>query len=317
MVPTQAYHASCHAITLCQHPSLGYVLFNPAMQQHTLPVLPEPEVMEAQLRHKLPQFSTLEWVEHTDSTNADLMQRTHTDEATRLMPWLRGAHHQRAGRGRAGRTWQNRRGAHLMFSCAFDFFLPPRDLPALSPLAGLWTCQALRTFLQPEHQSLLTVKWPNDLLWKNAKLAGILVEATRAGTARLSTDHHIVVIGTGINLSDARSLSTSLNRQVADWSEISGQDTLAAHAQCSSLVAQVVQHWYNGLNMLISHGLADLPQQFATADGLLGQSVAVTHNEQTLHHGTACGVNSYGQLILRSTDGEHAISVGEVSVRPR
>src|SRR5690606_28485961 len=122
-------------------------------------------------------------------------------------PWLLGAHLQHHGRGRAGRTWQNRPGANLMFSCAFDVFLPPQHLPTLSPAAGVAACEALRSLIGPAYQHQLTLKWPNDLQWKFAKLAGILVEVTRSGTSRISSDHYVAILGIGINLDDARALS--------------------------------------------------------------------------------------------------------------
>src|SRR3546814_19284776 len=68
------------------------------------------------------------------------------------------------------------------------------------------------------------MKWPNDLQWQSAKLAGILVEVTRAGTARMSPDHYVAIIGLGLNQDEARALSTSFNRKVADWSTISAKD---------------------------------------------------------------------------------------------
>src|SRR3546814_3966853 len=51
-----------------------------------------------------------------------------------------------------------------------------------------------------------------DLQWKFAKLAGILVEVTRAGTSRLSSDHHVAIIGIGLNLNDARALRSEERR---------------------------------------------------------------------------------------------------------
>src|SRR3546814_20511111 len=91
------------------------------------------------------------------------------------------------------------------------------------------------------------MKWPNDVQWHYAKLAGILVEATRAGTSRLSTDHYVVIIGMGLNLDDARALSLSLNRPVADWSEIARKDAPAAAVAAAGLVRQGAQDWYHSM----------------------------------------------------------------------
>lgn len=284
--------------------------------RRSLPVaqLQSPADLAAGLRSRLLQFSYVEWVERTVSTNADLYARARNEQGALSRPWLLGAHLQDKGRGRAGRTWQNRHGANLMFSCAFDVFLPPQQLPALSPLAGLAACEALRSVISETNRSNLCMKWPNDVQWKSAKLAGILVEVTRAGTARLAPDHHIAIIGMGINLEDARALSKSLDRRVADWAEVADNDSLAATATSAGLVTRIAQAWYSALNDVTAHGFEHFPDRYANVDALIGQSIDVVDNGRLLQTGVACGVNTQGQLKLRTPVGETAITVGEISV---
>src|SRR5690554_5338975 len=124
--------------------------------------LPMPEQMQALIRKGLPEFRQVEWVGLTDSTNADLMERARAESGVLARPWLLGAHLQTRGRGRSGRSWQNRSGANLMFSCAFDVFLPPARLATLSPYAGLVATETLRGLLTASNRPLLTMKWPND-----------------------------------------------------------------------------------------------------------------------------------------------------------
>src|SRR5690606_12766862 len=135
-------------------------------------VLPEPDQLQSALAARLPQFPAIDWAEVTTSTNADLLERAREPSGRVLRPWLRGSHLQLQGRGRSGRTWQNRRGANLMFSCAYDIFLPPRQLPSLSPLAGMVACETLRRVISPNNRPHLTMKWPNDIQWKGAKQIG-------------------------------------------------------------------------------------------------------------------------------------------------
>jgi len=278
--------------------------------------LPEPVLLAEELAAALPRFKQIQWVDRTDSTNADLLHMARTDSGPVARPWLLGAHLQERGRGRAGRRWQNRPGANLMFSCAFDVFLPPRQLAALSPLAGLAACEALRSLLAPGNRGDIVMKWPNDVQWRNAKLAGILVEATRAGIARSAADHYVIIIGMGLNLDDARSLSQSLNRQVSDWAEVASHDAQAATAGAATLVSRVAQAWYDSLNEVTAFGFDSVPARYAQADALLGQHVHVLDDGRILHAGIACGINHDGQLLLRTPDGEIAVSIGEVSVRP-
>jgi len=279
------------------------------------PILPDPDTLAAQLRAALPTFKHIEWVERTTSTNGDLLAQAREGMPKLARPWLRGAHLQDQGRGRAGRTWQNRSGANLMFSCAFDVFLPARLLPALSPLAGITACEALRALIGAEHRLHLTMKWPNDLQWKSSKLAGILVEVTRAGASPVSSDHHVAIIGIGINLDDARSLSQSLDRQIADWGEIAAQDELAATATAARIAGACAQAWYDGLNTVTRDGFDDIPARHAQVDALAGRHIDVLDNGRLVHAGIACGIDTLGQLRVRTPSGEKPVVVGEVSVR--
>ncbi|PLC49394.1 biotin--[acetyl-CoA-carboxylase] ligase [Pollutimonas subterranea] len=279
------------------------------------PSMPAPGQLQAALTHALPNFHQIDWVQSTLSTNADLMARARSSDGPLARPWLLGAHLQERGRGRAGRSWQNRAGANLMFSCAFDVFLPSQRLPALSPLAGLAACEALRRLIQPTLRNQLSMKWPNDIQWGLAKLAGILVEVTRAGTSRLSADHYVAVIGMGINLNDARALSQSLDRQVADWSEITREDAHAAAVDAVDIVAGIANAWYTSLNDVTARGFAGLPERYAEVDILAGQHINVLDEGRLTHAGIACGVNDLGQLLVRTHTGETPISVGDISVR--
>lgn len=279
------------------------------------PTLTPSSRMVSQLRQALPHFPRIEWVERTDSTNADLLHWAREDHPS-LRPWLLGAHLQDRGRGRAGRTWQNRAGANLMFSCAFDIFVPPHALATLSPLCGVVACEALRRLLPEKNRVALKLKWPNDLLWYDAKLAGILTEVTRASTAPESRDHHVVVIGIGINLNDARSLSQSLQRPVADWQSISTECPHMLNHRPSDLVQAIAAAWYTAMNEATAYGFAALPERFAEVDALLGQHINIVHNDKILQTGIAQGINAQGQLLMRNALGVQPVSVGEVSVRP-
>lgn len=271
--------------------------------------------MAGKLRTGLPGFCHVDWVGRTGSTNADLLQLAR-GETQPARPWLLGAHLQDHGRGRAGRSWQNRPGANLMFSCAFDVFLPARALPALSPLLGVAACEALRGLLEPANRPLLSLKWPNDLQWKFSKLAGILVEATRSGAIRQSADHHVVIVGLGLNLHDARALSTALNRAVADWAEITACDGRARRIEIPDIVLAIAGAWTEALAGVVREGLADFPARYAEVDHLLGQHLEVIDQGRIIHSGIACGVDEHGQLLVRTPGGLMPVSVGEVSVRP-
>jgi BirA family biotin operon repressor/biotin-[acetyl-CoA-carboxylase] ligase len=270
--------------------------------------------MAAALRERLMEsssapFGRVDWVEQTGSTNADLLARARERGASRSQPkpWLLGAHLQQTGRGRAGRAWQNRPGAALMFSCAFDTTLPPASLPVLSPLAGLAACEALRALVGPGGERLC-IKWPNDVQWGDAKLAGVLVETTRNLEDRAAG--HTVVIGMGMNLRDGEELSLALEREVADWT------VTGCGVALSDVVAQVALAWRDVLADVEREGFAAFVGRFRRLDALEGRDIQVLDRGAVLHRGMGCGVDAQGRLRVRTIDGELPISVGEISVRP-
>lgn len=256
-------------------------------------------------------FGQVDWTEQTGSTNADLLARARQREAGQAAPkpWLLGAHLQQSGRGRAGRAWQNRPGAALMFSCAFDTTLAPASLPVLSPLAGLAACEALR-LLAGSAGERLCVKWPNDVQWGDGKLAGVLVETARNPGGTSSAPGHTVVIGMGMNLLGSAALSRALDREVADWT-VSGCD-----AALSDVVAEVALAWRAALAQVESEGFAAFVGRFRSLDALEGRDIQVLDRGNVLHSGLGCGVDAQGRLRVRTWEGEVPVSVGEISVRP-
>lgn len=138
-------------------------------------------------------------VTETGSTNADLVEaaRAGAPEGRVLV-----AESQTAGRGRLGRSWTAPPRSGLMFSVLLRPDVPAQTLGWLPLLTGLSVATALRRmtgratrgdFGQAVGARALDVrlKWPNDLLVGERKLAGILAE--RAGDA--------VVVGVGVNVS--------------------------------------------------------------------------------------------------------------------
>ena len=228
-------------------------------------------------------------------------------------PRLLGAHLQTAGKGRAARPWHNAAGKCLMFSCGFAPKIAAGDLPGIAPALGIASCLALRSLLTPlisaraAHQ--LTLKWPNDLQWKGAKLAGILVETAPS----TKPQQPLLVIGMGLNLSGAAALSADLNRPVADLSQ-----TLVGHAvDPISLVATLAQAWQRTLHDYAAKGYAVFAPRYQEVDGLLGEYVDVIDQGKLLHTGIACGTDSIGRLKIETASGILPILVGDVSIRAR
>lgn len=99
---------------------------------------------------------------------------------------------QTSGRGRQGRTWDARPGDSLCLSVILRPDNPAADTPRLTLAVGLAVHRALADWSQLP----LTIKWPNDILWEDRKLAGILCEG---GVTQGRMDYAIAGIGLNLN----------------------------------------------------------------------------------------------------------------------
>lgn len=269
---------------------------------HRLPTAP---ALQTWLQQQLPQWPAVHWHEHSGSTNTALLQ------SPVALPALLGSHWQQQGRGRAGRAFITPAGTALTFSCAYATPLPAAALPTVSLWLAVAACSALRDFVSQPHR--LKLKWPNDLNWDDAKLAGMLLETQGGGNG---TTPRKVVVGIGLNLRPGQQLSGPLGRAVAGWAD-TGAATPAA-----ALIVSLAKHWQAALHIASQHwqpqaGLPLLPGRFAEYDTLSGRNVDLLEQGRTLASGCADGIEADGRLRIRQGSGAifHA-SVGDISVRP-
>jgi BirA family biotin operon repressor/biotin-[acetyl-CoA-carboxylase] ligase len=208
------------------------------------------------------------------------------------------ADEQTAGRGRMKRRWWAPAGTALLTSLLFRPPLPPdqaRQPTMLCALAAADAITALTTLS-------VDLKWPNDLLVRGRKLAGLLTETAIKGE-RLD----FVVVGLGMNvnadLSDAPPFitpATSLRQEL-------GQpvDRLA-----------LLLAYLDGVARRYARLAKESPcDEWASRLVTLGQPVTARLGDRTLS-GLAQGVDASGALLLRTADGTvHRLFAADVSLR--
>ncbi|WP_299051087.1 biotin--[acetyl-CoA-carboxylase] ligase [uncultured Nocardioides sp.] len=134
----------------------------------------------------------VEVVEATPSTNADAAARAAAGEEPGL---VLVTEHQTAGRGRLDRVWTTPPRACLTFSTLLRPDVPMAHWPWLPLLTGYAVAAALRTHLAvPGGPDPVGLKWPNDVLLDERKVAGILVERHEAPGGP------VAVVGIGLNV---------------------------------------------------------------------------------------------------------------------
>ncbi|MDO8289322.1 MAG: biotin--[acetyl-CoA-carboxylase] ligase [Parvibaculum sp.] len=129
-----------------------------------------------------------------DSTNEEARRLGEAGEAGPV--WIT-AQVQTAGRGRRGRAWVSPSG-NFMGTLFLRPQASPRKAAEMSFVAALAVHDAVASLLPPDLRPDLKLKWPNDLLHKGRKLAGILLESSGIAGAELAW----LAIGMGINLAE-------------------------------------------------------------------------------------------------------------------
>lgn len=109
---------------------------------------------------------------------------------------------QLAGKGQAGNSWESEIAQNLLFSI---LFYPHHVAIEAQFILSQLVSVAIKKVLD-RYCSDITVKWPNDIYWKDKKLAGILIESSLQG-AKISS----MVIGVGLNVNQIRFLSDAPN----------------------------------------------------------------------------------------------------------
>ena len=125
---------------------------------------------------------------------------------------------QTAGRGQKGNTWESEAGKNLLFSIlAHPSGIKVQEQFYISESIALAVSDSVITALGPEYAPYVSVKWSNDVYWKDFKMAGILIENTLQGDRILDT-----VAGVGLDVNQEVFLSDAPNP--ISLKNISGRD---------------------------------------------------------------------------------------------
>lgn len=229
-----------------------------------------------------------------DSTNTQLMLLA---EAGAPSGTVLVTDSQTAGRGRRGRAWISSTADSLTFSLLWRF--PPHSAApeALSLVVGLGLQRALTSLGAPTE-----LKWPNDILHQDKKLAGVLVEV-QAG------DIKSAVIGVGINLAlpgglpaDVAATATALD------------DILTPLPTREYLLAVLLKELGAVLRRYEHEGFAGLREGWQARHAFQGRPVRLSGGAEDLE-GVCNGVTERGELLINTAQGVRRIVSGDVSLR--
>lgn len=233
-----------------------------------------------------------------DSTNSFLLRQSNPAMQVCL------AEFQSAGRGRRGRAWASPLAQNIYCSIGWGFEGGVAALEGLSLAIGVTIVRALKKFGVND----LVLKWPNDVLYKGKKLAGILIEimGDPAGYCQ-------VVVGVGLNISMKPDHSNSIDQPWIALNSILAEQSLPP-ASRNRLVAALVDEQVRLLRDYHLTGFSCYQLEWMQQGAYLGSLVELRNGQQVVS-GTFLGVTKAGALCLEIDGVEQVFHGGEISLR--
>ena len=236
-------------------------------------------------------------LDQTGSTNTDMLDRaTHGARSGSVL----AAESQTQGRGRRGRDWHSSPGGALTFSILWRFDQGAGFLSGLSLVVGI----ALARVLRKHGAADVMLKWPNDLLWRHLKLAGILIEL--AGDIMGPT---VAVIGIGINLRLPESVKARIDQPAVDLAKIGVEEDR------NRLFAEILGEFDSVLRKFSTEGFAPFREEWDRLHAYQDKMVRVRMPDQSEIEGRVQGVADDGALLLHTRAGPRKFYGGEMSLR--
>ncbi|TWD82067.1 BirA family biotin operon repressor/biotin-[acetyl-CoA-carboxylase] ligase [Kribbella amoyensis] len=204
--------------------------------------------------------------------------------------------YQSSGRGRLGRTWTTPPRSAVLMSA----LLRPADIPAARwPWLGLLVPLAVASAVRRVAEIPAQVKWPNDVLVGDRKLAGILLERV---------DGPAAVVGIGLNVTlreDERPhpAATSL--------ALEGALTTDRHTVVSAILRELATRYQDWV--AAAGDPAVILPDYSELSATIGQAVRVELPDGTFLEGTATGLDTDGRLVVDTPSGRRPLAAGDVT----
>lgn len=213
------------------------------------------------------------------------------------------ADRQTAGRGRLQRQWISDTPDNLYMSIVIKPDMPWRQIPLVNftQYFSLCLCRVLSRYgVSP------VIKWPNDVLVNEAKIAGILSETVFEGVQFLG-----MVLGAGVNLNSDPSASHQLDQAVTALKMQCGRSVLAI-----DFARELFNDYIDSYERFVRGGFAAIKNDFLSFFPFIGKNVVIKNS--TVNGPVRVeDVSDFGELVIRDSNGTvKTIALGDMIWRP-
>ncbi len=228
----------------------------------------------------------------TDSTNLRAREYVEVDGA---LPAVFIAKEQTVGRGRQGKSFYSPKNTGLYFSLALEWKETFKNI-SLTTAVSVALYRTLKNFTS----KALTIKWVNDILADNKKVAGILCEMV---SDKENGSPKAVIIGIGVNLStkdfpeELKSVATYLSDEAID---------------CSLIEKTLLEELYK---VIFTESKSSVMTEYKTHSAVLGKNIFYIKNN-VRYDAVAINIDNDGGLTVRHSDKtETTLTSGEITLR--
>jgi BirA family biotin operon repressor/biotin-[acetyl-CoA-carboxylase] ligase len=233
----------------------------------------------------------IQYFDEIDSSNTYLLKKNDFGDKILVI-----ADFQTAGRGRFNRKWISNRGENLMFSIG----LKEINLSELQKFSFI-TPLAVQEAIEKDLNIQLKIKWPNDLIYDNKKVCGILIESQIQNNEKAK-----VVVGIGINVNQTNfpdeikerttSLKLLLNKEI----------------KREILLSKILFFFFEHLNS-VSGNFERIYQDYKNKCTGISQKVSVVLSDK-IYTGILNDINKNGELELLVGDKILSFKSGEITI---
>lgn len=211
---------------------------------------------------------------------------------------------QKKGRGRLGRQWFSPPFLNLYLSVILRPKISPHQASLITLMAAVATADAIQKF----SGLLPLIKWPNDILIQDRKVAGLLNEI-HSEMDRI----HFVILGIGVNLNTEKKMFSKEIRAVATSLKIEMGQTVRRKVFLQ-IFLQELEKWYS---IFLEEGGAVILKAWRDRAHIKGRQVKVTSFGETVA-GIAIDVDSDGALILETENGKQKrVVAGDIEYKEK
>ena len=247
----------------------------------------------ARLRHGIKPLR-LHWFPRLRSTNDHAAELRRRGEL--FAPAIVVTGRQTAGRGRGSNSWWSAAGSlTVTFVFPIEEHLSPNQIPLVAGLAVRDAAAEL------SGDDSIALKWPNDVVHRGRKLAGLLCERV----------NKVDLIGVGVNVNiDPQKAPRGLREQITSLVAVAGR-----RFDITDALIVIAGHVHRAMSRRGDRLFAETLLRYDQHHGIVGRQVRVIEaGSNEVVSGRCAGIDSGGRLVLRDGRKTHKLIAGEVRV---